>query len=250
MIRRSWAVGAASVIVYGYYANIDTIILAATRSPAEAGLYSAPYRIFLMLNVVAVFAAYAAFPALSRASDTARDSDARELLIKILELLLLYGLLAVGCVHLFGAELLGVVFGARFESMETTFTLLSLAVAWYSIGYPAGYSLIADGKNNSFLAGAATAGALNLTLNLVLIPPYGPNGAGVATVVGFAAASIVWLQARTLLEGAGWWMVAVLAALSGAVAFGATTDSLRMVGIGTILVAAAGLARLARRRRT
>jgi O-antigen/teichoic acid export membrane protein len=250
LIRRSWPVGAASLIVYGYYANIDTIILAATRSPADAGLYSAPYRIFLMLNVVAVFAAYAAFPALSRASDAARESEARQLLTTILELLLCYGLLAVGCAHLFGAEALGLLFGARFESMEATFALLSLAVLWYSVGYPAGYSLIAAGENKKFLAGAATAGGLNVALNLVLIPAYGPIGAGVATVVAFASASIVWLHARALLEGAAWRLVAVLASTSGAVAIGDATDALRGVGVAAVIASAVGLAWVARRLRT
>ena len=131
MLRRSWPVGAASLIVYSYYANVDTIILASTRSSAEAGLYSAPYRMFLVLNVVAVFAAYAAFPTLSRASDAALESDARILITRILELLLCYGFLVVGCVHLFGAAALGWLFGSRFEAMEATFALLSLAVAWY-----------------------------------------------------------------------------------------------------------------------
>ena len=249
MIRRSWPVGAASVIVYGYYANVDTIILAATRSPAEAGLYSAPYRIFLMLNLVAVFAAYAAFPALSRASDAARDSEARQLLTTILELLLCYGLLVVGCAHLFGAEALGLLFGSRFESMEATFALLSLAVAWYSVGYPAGYSLIAARENKKFLAGAGTAGVLNVALNLVLIPAYGPIGAGVATVVAFGAASLVWLQARGLLEGIGWWWVAVLASTSGAVAVGGATDARRVVGLTAVIMSAIGLGWVVRRRR-
>jgi O-antigen/teichoic acid export membrane protein len=250
MIRRAWPVGAASVIVYAYYANVDTIILAATRSPAEAGLYSAPYRIFLMLNVVAIFAAYAAFPALSRAGHAEREPEARALLTTILELLLCYGLLVVGCVHLLGAEALGLLFGARFESMEATFALLSLAVAWYAVGYPAGYSLIAAGENKRFLAGAATAGGLNLALNLVLIPAHGPIGAAVATVVGFAAASVVWLHARGLLRGAGRPLVAALVAISGVVAVGDATDAYAAVGVVALAGSALGLALLARRRRS
>ena len=250
MIRRSWPVGAASVIVYSYYANVDTIILAATRSAAEAGLYSAPYRIFLVFNAVAVFAAYSVFPALSRASKAGRESEGRHLLTTILELLLCYGLLVVGCVHLFGAEALGLLFGSRFESMEATFALLSLAVAWYSVGYPAGYSLIAAGKNKQFLAGAATAGGVNLALNLVLIPAYGPIGAGVATVVAFAAASVVWLHARGLLQGAGWGLVAVLAVTSGAVAVGDATGALRVVGVAVLIGSAIGLVWMIHRHRT
>ena len=250
MLRRSWPVGAASLIVYSYYANVDTIILAAVRSPAEAGLYSAPYRMFLMLNVVAVFAAYAAFPTLSRASDAALDSDARLLLTRILELLLCYGLLVVGCVHIFGGAALGWLFGSQFETMETTFALLSLAVAWYSIGYPAGYSLIADRKNKRFLAGAATAGALSLALNLTLIPPYGAEGAGAATAIAFAAASLVWLRARGLLVGVGWLMVAALGSLSAAVGVADVANARTELGIVAVISSCAGFGWIAWRRRT
>ncbi len=248
LIRRSWPVGMASVIVYAYYANIDTILLAALRSPAEAGLYSAPYRVFLMLNVVAVFAAFSVFPALSRASDAASESTARRLLMTILEPLLCYGLLVVGLVHLLGADVLGLLFGSRFESMEATFAVLSLAVAWYAVGYPVGYSLIADGQNRRFLAGAATAGVLNLSLNLVLIPAHGPIGAAVATVVAFAAASVVWLQAGGLLKRA-WWLVAVLGALSAIVGVGDAANAVSSVGIVAVLMAVAELVRIAAGRR-
>ena len=58
----------------------------------------------------------------------------------------------------------GLALRLAFEAMEATFALLSLAVAWYAIGYPAGYSLIAVRENKRFLAGAATAGALSLAL--------------------------------------------------------------------------------------
>ena len=79
-----------------------------------------------------------------------------------------------------------------------TFILLCAAAAWYSVGYPAGYTLIAMDRNREFLAGALVAGVANITLNLALIPLAGIEGAGIATLGAFVLASLVWLRARRL----------------------------------------------------
>ena len=242
LIRRAWPVGAAGVIVYGYTANIDTVILAVARSPSEAGLYSAPYRMFLVTIIVPAFAAYSVLPALSRASATGQTSLARDLLVRVLGVLFCYGLLIVGLVLVFGADLLELLFGPSFGSMGDTFALLSLAVAWYAVGYPAGYSLIAAGENRRFLMGAATAGGLNVALNLVLIPRHGPIGAAVATAVSFAAASVVWLYLRGLLAGKGWWLPVALAGVSTGVAVAAAEAALQSAGVVALVLAGVGAA--------
>ena len=243
LLRRSWPLALSAVIVYSYYANIDTIILGATRSAEDAGLYSAPYRTFLVFNVVAVFAAYALLPSLSRRAAAGTVPVAGGPLVDALSALAAYGVAVVGLAELAGADLLSFLFGAEFASMEETFVLLTVGVAWYSVGYPAGYSLIADDRNKLFLAGAGAAGVTNLALNLVLIPPFGPIGAGVATAVAFGVASCVWLVARGLAVVAARVLVPALGvATIGAVAALVADDERALIGVGTVALAVLMLA--------
>jgi polysaccharide transporter, PST family len=199
LLRRAWPLAFSSLIVYAYYLNVDTLILAATRSSEEAGLYSAPYRLFLALNVVPIFAAYVLLPVLARREAGGQPAEATARLEYALQFLVWYGVAVVGVAELQGATILTELFGSQFGGAAPTFVLLCAASGWYAIGYPVGYSLVARDRNSDYLAGAAGAGAVNLLLNFVLIPRFGIIGAGIATLASIIAATLIWLHRRGLL---------------------------------------------------
>lgn len=211
LIRRAWPLAASGLVLYAFTANVDTLLLAALRSAEEAGLYSGPYRLFLALTAVGVFAGQALLPAATRASDAGRAR-----LGAALPLLLAYGLLCLGVAEIAGGPLLEALFGSAFGSAEPVLVILVAAVPWYAVGFPAGYVLIAADRSRAFLTGAAAAAALNLVLNLALIPPFGPEGAAAATLAAFVLAAVVWLSRQGLLRA-----VAPLVALASAATAGA-----------------------------
>ncbi len=238
MLRRARPLAISSLAIYSYYANIDTIVLAATHSSREAGLYSAPYRLFLVLNLVGVFVAYSMLPTLARLANAREQVHADSLVLSTLIPLAGYGLVTLGLVELVGAEALDALFGAPFRAASGAFILLAAGVAWYAVGYPAGYSLIAQGENSRFLWGAATAGTLSIGLDLVLIPPLGLEGAGLATLIAFAAAAVVWLSARGLLGLAAIPLLLSLTVTSVLAAFIVFSDgSTHAAGVSSICVA-------------
>jgi O-antigen/teichoic acid export membrane protein len=240
MLRRARPLALASLAIYSYYANVDTIVLAATHSNREAGLYSAPYRLFLVLNLVGVFAAYAMLPTLTRLADTSGHASADRLIRSTLTPLASYGLITLGLVELVGAEVLEALFGAPFRAATGASILLAAGVAWYAVGYPAGYSLIAQGQSARFLRGAATASILSIGLDIVLIPPLGMSGAGLATTIAFGAAAVVWLSARGLIGRAAIPLLASLSATSALATFVVFwPGSARLAGVGTLGVAMA-----------
>jgi O-antigen/teichoic acid export membrane protein len=210
MLKRSWPIGVSSIAFYAYYANLDTIILAITRSEREAGLYTAAYRLFLAANLAGIVAAYVQLPILSRAVAVGDDAAASASLKRALYFLACYGTAVVGAVEVGGHVILATLFGSRFVSMTPVLTLLCMGVVWYSVGYPAGYTLIARGHTKGLLAGAATSAVLNVSLDIVLIPLTGPIGAGAATFVAFVAGTLVWMHAHEMLHGWGLRTVAAL----------------------------------------
>jgi O-antigen/teichoic acid export membrane protein len=238
MLRRARPLAFSALAIYIYYANLDTIILAVSHSNNEAGLYSGAYRLFLVLNVVGVFAAYAMLPTLARLADAGAQLEADRLVRSMLAALAGYGLLTLALVELGGADALGLLFGTHFRAASEAFVLLAAGVAWFVVGYPAGYSLIAQGENARFLRGAATASIVSVGLDLALIPPLGMPGAGLATMIAFAAATLVWLSARQMLERAA---ISILLALTAASALAVfvvfSNGSARIAGVGTLSVA-------------
>lgn len=239
LLREAWPMAIAGVVMYAYYANIDTILLAAIHSPEEAGLYSAPYRLFLALNVIGIFAAYALLPLASRAAEAGRSDEAEDLIVSCLGPLAAFGLLCLGTAELLGGEILGFVFGAPFETMATTFLLLCIAVPWYAVGYPAGYSAIATGDQRRLLVGATVAVICNIVLNAALIPPLGAEGAAVATTVAMFAAALAWLHVQRLLQRVR-GLIGVLVAATAAACAAALASSVRpAVGMATLAAALA-----------
>ncbi|CAA9475611.1 MAG: hypothetical protein AVDCRST_MAG67-392 [uncultured Solirubrobacteraceae bacterium] len=239
LLRESWPMALAGVVMYAYYANIDTVLLAAIHSPEEAGLYSAPYRLFLALNVVGIFAAYALLPLASRASDGEARREAMRLIVSCLPPLAGFGLLCLGLAELLGRQVLEAVFGPPFAQMATTFVLLCTAVPWYAIGYPAGYSAIASGNQRRLLAGASVAVVCNIILNAALIPVFGAEGAAVATTVAMIAAAVTWLRAQMILERLR-ALVCLLALATIAAGAAALVETIRpIVGSATLAAGAA-----------
>jgi O-antigen/teichoic acid export membrane protein len=193
LLQRSWPIAISSVVIYSYYANLDTIILSASHGTVQAGIYSGAYRVFLVVNAVAIFVAYANFPTLSRASTEPGNTSATHTLHSNIVYLFSLGAAVAGIAVLIGGDLLDVMFGHRFHAAGHTFGLLCVGTMWYLIGYPLGYSLIASDRNRRFLSGAAIAGVLSIGLDLALIPSLGMTGAGLANATCFAAGAAVWM---------------------------------------------------------
>jgi O-antigen/teichoic acid export membrane protein len=202
LAKRAAPVAVSSFVIYTYTANLDTIIIAATRSSREAGLYSAAYRVVLALSTVGTLAAYALLPRMAgevRAGEGA--AGMRRMLVGAMVSLATLGMAVLAAAVLAGGPILGFLFGSEFEPVGPTFVLLTAGLAWYITTYPAAYALLALGDNAGYMRGALAAGLTGLALDLALIPPFGTIGAGAASAAAFALAAVVWTWRLGLLTG-------------------------------------------------
>jgi O-antigen/teichoic acid export membrane protein len=194
LLKRAAPVAVSSFVIYTYTANLDTIIIAATRSSREAGLYSAAYRVVIALSAIGTLAAYALLPRMAgevRAGEGAEGL--RRMLRRAMAPLATLGLAIMAAAVAAGGPILGFLFGPEFEAVGPTFVLLTAGLTWYITTYPAAYALLALGDNTSYMRGALAAGAAGLALDLALIPPFGMIGAGVASATAFVLAAAVWI---------------------------------------------------------
>jgi O-antigen/teichoic acid export membrane protein len=233
LVRRAWPLALSSLVVYSYYANIDTVLLAVTRSTREAGLYSAPYRVFLSLNVVGLFAAYGMLPAAARAATAQNWSAIRTALMSRFGRLAGFGAVCLGVIEVASEPMLRLLFGQDFGAMRSTFILLAIAVPWYTVGFPAGYLLIAGDENRRFLRGAAVAGGINVALNIALIPVFGTVGAAIATTIAMVGGALTWLQSQVGLRSLARLLIALTALSAGGVIAAASTVAAIPVAVAT-----------------
>jgi O-antigen/teichoic acid export membrane protein len=202
LLRRALPLAISVIVLYAYFSNLDTIAVSLYWGSTAAGYYSASYRLFIMMTLVATYASYVALPPLVRAAE--HGTDEGNVLVRALPFLAGYGLACCTLIMIGGGYLLHYLYGSRFVSATDTFIVLSAAVPWYCVGYPTGYGLIAVRRDTAFLRGASVAAIVIVMLDAALIPTLGIVGAGIGTLASIAAATLVWMRGQRPWTGRIW----------------------------------------------
>ena len=196
LIRRWWPLALAFALtsfLTNVYFNADVVILQHVRSFAEVGWYKFAYKPFEALQFVPLAIQTVVYPVLAVyfVSDTQRLKLAYARFFKVL--VLLGWPLTVGTFAL--VHPIGRLF-RLFPESEAALRILAFAIV-FLFANSAFYAML-NATNRQHLNAWATglAAAINIGLNLVLIPVYGYLAASATTVVTEAS-----------LCALGWWFV-------------------------------------------
>lgn len=196
--------GIASVCAYGV-AWADIFILAAFKSNADVGAYSLAYQVFTFVLQLGSLWAVAALPAHAR-STAAGDSLRQQLPQRQLVSAAAFGAVLVTAIAVGSSIVLPHLFGAQFKEAFPPLMILLAGGGICGIGYflvqPA---LIGSGKAVLLAKVGVVSVAINIGLDLALVPQIGVIGPAVATVAQtlFATACLTvmvlgWRAALTI----------------------------------------------------
>jgi O-antigen/teichoic acid export membrane protein len=207
--------GFASLCQQAYF-YADNLFVRALRGESELGAYNVGVRILSVAIMVALYASQAALPWFAREHAAGRLGEA---VARLGQPLFAAAGLAAGLAAPWTAELLG-LFGPHFATAAESTRWLFGAVAVIHVGAVTTTALVAAGRGRSILGIAAIGLALNLAANALLIPRFGLEGAGMATLVTEIAVSLGagWVLARGGANAAwrGWgWCVGPIAFAAG-----------------------------------
>ncbi len=96
-------------------------------------------------------------------------------------------------VVLFGAWILGTLFGAEFGQAYSALCILAVAQFINVLAGPVAYLLTMTGHESRAARVLVLCAALNLVLNVLLIPRYGLVGAAVASALSISASNLIML---------------------------------------------------------
>lgn len=160
------------------------------------GLYAAPddvalYRVALQGATLVVFTQNAVNvalgPQVARSWATGDLDRLQRLLARSSRLALATGLVPVLVFVLAGRPLLGAVFGPGYVPAYAALLIVAVGELVNVASGSVGLALNMTGHEKDALRGMAAAGALNVVLNLLLIPRFGMEGAAVAMAISLAA---------------------------------------------------------------
>jgi O-antigen/teichoic acid export membrane protein len=170
--------------------RIDTVLMSLLRSLDDVGTYSAAYRFpEQVLFVPALFVA-AVYPLLARYAGR-NDLRLGPTVNRSLAFLLLVAFPLSATTAVLAPELVKLVAGSSFEDAVGPLRVLTLAAAFMFVNTLFSSLLIVyhEQRRLAWLIGITLLA--NVGVNLLLIPPFGPMGAAVATVFTEAASGVV-----------------------------------------------------------
>lgn len=172
------------------YNNVDTILLGYLRPMEEVGLYTATYKIMMIVMSFLAILSKVFFPLFASSVGNREDSQTNsDLFLKILfftSLPLMFGGM------LLAEPIVQFILGNKYSGSGLLLTLLLPNVlAGGLANYYASMKLVALNKNKEYLVSVSIGALSNLLLNIIFIPLWGAKAAAVTTCLSYYLVAIV-----------------------------------------------------------
>lgn len=182
--RSSYLIG--SRLMRTLFFTVDVLLLSFFIGERAVGLYDAPYRVCFVILALAMATLYSYLPVFTRAANAGGPAQVSAVATRSLEFSVAFTLPAVVGGILLAAPLLTTLFGPEYAEGALAFQLLlpgtGLALLWKTVQNV----LLAYDRLRTDMWITVAGTALNIVLNLVLIPYYGLAGAALATLLAEA----------------------------------------------------------------
>lgn len=221
---------AAAFVALTIYYKMDVLLLARWRTQAEVGIYAAAYKFVDIAQALALVAMAAVYPRLSRlAPQTGRErrgrgageakagGDGQWAAARVIELMMLAAVPVAAVLWLVRAPLIHGLYGPAYAASAPVLAILAPVIAPLALNILAGFVFGAAGKMLPVAAAYGLSVLVNVGLNAVLIPRFGPEGAALAMLAS-ESALVVLLLAMLRVEAAVGPSVRALRAAAGAAA--------------------------------
>ena len=169
----------------------DTLMLGGLKGSADVGLYNAahPLAQFISAPLGAMILIY--MPITSGLYAQGSMPEIRKNFSILTKWLCSATLPLFLILFLFPETALSFLFGANYATAATALRILSLGFIISNFLGPNGGTLVAMGEARFMMWASLAAVVLNIGLNIVLIPPFGIQGAAIASVAAITSANLI-----------------------------------------------------------
>ncbi|MGH9279903.1 MAG: oligosaccharide flippase family protein [Acidimicrobiales bacterium] len=176
-----WAAG----VLYWVYFQADQLLLSVLSDHVQLGLYAPAVAVASVLLILTTVVAEVVLPRLFHlaARETVTYTEIRDRTLQQVPVFsMLAGLMAV-VFAFFSEPITAVIFGPKFAGTAPLLGILGFFVALRYLAVPAFLAIQAIERLHYLVAVQATAAAVNIAGNVILIPRHGARGAAMATLV-------------------------------------------------------------------
>jgi O-antigen/teichoic acid export membrane protein len=186
--------------VYLLLSRTDLIMLGSLRGARDTGIYVVAARAAEHQSIMMGAANTALAPKIARLHKANDDAALQRLLTAASRRVMLVTLPLAAVLILAAHPLLSRLYGSEYAEGASAMRILAFAQLVIVAGGPLGTVLDMSGFERINLLSMAAAVAVNVVLNLTLIPHYGITGAAAATLISVVfARCMLWYQVRIRL---------------------------------------------------
>jgi len=197
---------------------IDTLLIGALRSTREAGIYAAATRYTLISTFALTAVIQVMGPKISELI-ARRDHEASQSVYQVSTGWLVLLTWPVNFTIVLFTPILLSLFGRGFAAGDTPLLILGFAMFVATAVGPVDVVLLMAGKSSWNLINTLVALVLNVTLNLILIPPLGITGAAIAWAVSIITNNVLplaqtWRSLRLHPFGSGFRLAVAITSIA------------------------------------
>ena len=164
------------------YMRTDLIMIKNILGTHDAGLYSAATRIYEGWIMIFVIISVSLLPVIVKLKKGSAEQYVKRL-SQLFTLLFWGAMLGAVFATLYGEEIIYLAFGKEFAESTTVFVIVMWSAPFAAMGSLTARYLVVEGMEKKILFRTVVALIINVSLNMILIPLYGIEGAAIATLI-------------------------------------------------------------------
>lgn len=180
-LKRSWPLGVSAIFISIYY-HLDTVMLGLWKSDQVVGWYNIDYKILMLILAFVGLYYSAVFPTLSKLVKTSLES-VKKLGHISLKFMIILSIPVCVTATMIPEKIINILYGDSFIEAAPALQILIWTAFFIAINGFYGNALIVAAHRKTYLKGVGIGAAINVILNIILIPPFSLEGAAIATVV-------------------------------------------------------------------
>jgi O-antigen/teichoic acid export membrane protein len=206
-----------SGIAVKLYSYVDTWTIQAYQGSTAVGMYAVAYKMTYALQFLPLTFTAALYPALAKQWAEKKHDELKQTFLGSMRFMAVIAFPMSAGLSALAPRIIPLVYGHKFDGAIAPFVVLPWVLLPIFLDFPVGSLLNATHRAHLKTTAMVITMIINVVMNLILVPMYGPVGAAWSGVVSFWALMMIGFVFSS--KDTGWWpLLSVLFRSSAAAA--------------------------------